>query len=229
MPTVFITGANRGLGLEMVRQYSQEGWQVIACCRNPSEAETLHNLAHHNEKVQIYALDVSDESAVYRLSQQLKSQTIDILINNAGVYVENANFGLVASDSWLQALRINTIAPLLIAQAFCEQIANSQLKILANISSAMGSIGLNTRGGSYIYRSSKAALNAVSRTLSIDLQPKNIIVIAFHPGWVQTDMGGEDAPLTPSQSISGIRRVLSAVSMKDSGSFLDYLGQSVPF
>ncbi|MBC6963016.1 MAG: SDR family NAD(P)-dependent oxidoreductase, partial [Nitrosomonas sp.] len=196
MNTVLITGANRGIGLEFARQYAADGWQVVACCRQPQQAEALNRLAdQYQDRFSIHRLDVRELTEIDQLSHKLQDLPIDILINNAGVYphAQNGEFGRISYDDWMEAFRVNTFAPLKMVEALVEQIACSQLKIVATITSKMGSIADNQRGGSYIYRSSKAAVNTVVKSLAIDLQPRGIIAVLLHPGWVQTDMGGRDA------------------------------------
>ncbi|MDX2165257.1 MAG: SDR family oxidoreductase [Gammaproteobacteria bacterium] len=219
MNTVLITGANKGIGREMVEQYHQEGWYVIACTRKPDQLE------HKDERLQILEIDVTQPEDIKKLSGVIKDLSIDILINNAGVWgPSEQNVGSIDCESWLKAFKVNTIAPLLIAQTLLPQIAKSKLKIIANMSSTMGSINENTSGGDYVYRSSKAALNMVTKTLSVDLKNDGVTVISLHPGWVKTDMGGTGALLTPEESVKGIRKVLASVRLEDSGSFIRYDG-----
>lgn len=168
MNTVLITGANRGIGLEFARQYAADGWQVVACCRQPQQAEALNRLAdQYKDRFSIHRLDVRELAEIDQLSHKLQDLSIDILINNAGVYphAQNGEFGRISYDDWMEAFRVNTFAPLKMVEALIEQIACSQLKIVATITSKMGSIADNQRGGSYIYRSSKAAVNTVVKAL----------------------------------------------------------------
>lgn len=232
MNTVLITGANRGIGLEFATQYATEGWQVIACCRQPQQAAKLNQLAdHHREHFVIQQLDVGDSSQIDQLAENLSDHTIDILINNAGIYppAKNGEFGQINYDDWMQAFQINTFAPLKMAEALIEQIARSQLKIIATLTSKMGSIDDNQRGGSYIYRSSKTAVNMVTKSLAIDLKPRNITSIVLHPGWVQTDMGGSGALISAQQSVSGMKKILAQLTLSDSGKFFAYDGKLVPW
>ncbi|MXS84457.1 SDR family NAD(P)-dependent oxidoreductase [Nitrosomonas sp. HPC101] len=232
MNTVLITGANRGIGLEFARQYAADGWKVVACCRQPQQAEALGRLAdQYKDRFFIYQLDVREHAKVDQLSHKLRDLPIDILINNAGVYplAQNGEFGHISYDDWMEAFRVNTFAPLKIVEALAEQIAHSQLKIVATITSKMGSIADNQRGGSYIYRSSKAAVNMVVKSLAVDLQPRGIIAVLLHPGWVQTDMGGRGALISAQQSVTGMRSILGKVTHSDTGKFIAYDGQSVPW
>jgi NAD(P)-dependent dehydrogenase (short-subunit alcohol dehydrogenase family) len=232
MATTLITGTNRGIGLEYVRQYAQDGWQVIACCRQPAKAENLNRLAiQYPDHIRIYALDVADHQQIDQLSTTLANETIDLLINNAGVYPpsDDGGFGSIDYTAWIKTFHINTLAPLKMAEAFINQISNSKLKTIATITSKMGSIADNQRGGSYIYRSSKAAINMVAKSLAIDLKARNIISVLLHPGWVKTDMGGPDALISTEQSVTGMRRVLKEMTMADSGKFFAYDGQLIPW
>ena len=232
MNTVLITGANRGIGLEFARQYAADGWQVVACCRQPQQAEALNRLAdQYQDRFSIHRLDVRELTEIDQLSHKLQDLPIDILINNAGVYphAQNGEFGHISYDDWMEAFRVNTFAPLKMVEALIEQIACSQLKIVATITSKMGSIADNQRGGSYIYRSSKAAVNMVVKSLAIDLQPRGIIAVLLHPGWVQTDMGGRGALISTKQSVTGMKSILGRVTHSDTGKFIAYDGQHIPW
>lgn len=232
MNTVLITGANRGIGLEFARQYAADGWQVVACCRQPQQAEALNRLAdQYKDRFSIHRLDVRELAETDQLSHKLQDLPIDILINNAGVYphAQNGEFGRISYDDWMEAFRVNTFAPLKMVEALVEQIACSQLKIVATITSKMGSIADNQRGGSYIYRSSKAAVNMVVKSLAVDLQPRGIIAVLLHPGWVQTDMGGRDALISTKQSVTGMKSILGRVTHSDTGKFIAYDGQHIPW
>jgi len=229
MPTVLITGANRGIGLEFTRQYAIAGWQVFACTRH-AESPTLNRLANeHHGKIRVQTLDVSKSLQIEDLAQQLAGTSIDVLINNAGIYPSGnkENFGTINYEAWVEAFRINTMAPLKMAEAFVDNVAKSIEKKIVNITSKMGSIDDNTSGGYYLYRSSKAALNMVVKSLSIDLAPRGITTVVLHPGWVQTDMGGYNAPTPPAESVAGMRRVIAGLRQKDSGKFYDFNGQEI--
>jgi NAD(P)-dependent dehydrogenase (short-subunit alcohol dehydrogenase family) len=232
MPSTLITGANRGLGLEFTRQYNEDRWRVFACCRDPERAEELNELARvSGGSVSVHALDVAQGASVTALAEALRGETIDILLNNAGIYGdENKNdFGKIDYDRWASAFSINVMGAMRVAEAFIDNVASSDRKILAFVSSLMGSIADNGSGGSYMYRSSKAALNAVAKSLSIDLNGRGLISVILHPGWVLTDMGGKNAPLSPEESITGMRSVLEALQSEDSGKFLSYAGAELPW
>lgn len=224
MSTVMITGANRGLGLEFARQYAAEGWAVIATCRRPDEASDLNAISDCD----VHTLDVTNFPAVQKLAEQLAGTAIDVLINNAGVYgpkscaLDNLDF-----EIWQDVLFTNTMAPLNMAQCFAPHVAASEKKCIATLSSKMGSITDNTSGGSYIYRSSKAALNCVIKSLSHDLKPQGINVVVLHPGWVRTDMGGPSGLIDAPESVRGLRTVIAGTTPDNSGGFFNYDGSEI--
>jgi len=232
MNTTLITGAKRGIGLEFCRQYAADGWRVLACSRRPEKSDALAGLAaQYPGQVEIHALDVADNAQIDRLSQELSSESIDLLINDAGIYPDSDSRGFGHTDyaDWIQAFRVNTMAPLKMAEAFAAQLTRSKHKVIVTITSKMGSIADNRGGGSYLYRSSKAGVNMVVKNLSIDLLSVGIKVAVFHPGWVKTDMGGPNAMISPEQSVSGMRQVISRLTLADSGKFFGYDGQVIPW
>jgi len=232
MPTTLISGANRGLGLEFVKQYVADGWRVHACCRAPNDAEALQQLAAaSNGSITLHALDVADFGQIDRFAKDFAAEPIDLLLNNAGIYPDRGSrgFGDTNYVAWDMAFRVNSMAPLKMAEAFIEHVARSDGRKIAFVTSKMGSMDDNTSGGAYLYRSSKAALNMVAKSLAIDLAPRGITVGLLHPGWVQTDMGGPNAWISPQQSISGMRRVIEQLTLADSGNFYSYDGQWVPW
>ena len=229
MPCILITGANRGLGLELAKQYYAAGWQVIACSRHPAAVQAgLAQVSTTGGKLILQPLEVTAADSIATLSAAISDYSIDILCNNAGIYSDkNLPFGTVQADMWLEVFKINTIAPLMLAQALLAHVERSQRKLIVNMSSRMGSIADNDSGGGYAYRSSKAALNAITKSMALDL--KGITVVAVHPGWVQTDMGGRHALLTPEHSIQGIKTLLEHLSLNDSGGFFAYDGTPLPW
>lgn len=231
MATVLITGANRGLGLEFCKQYAAGGWSVLACCRAPQRAPELTGFAAAHPRVQVFALNVSDAAQIDALAAQLRDTAIDVLINNAGVYgdMPGRGFGQLDYAAWTKSLAVNVQAPVKMAEAFLPHLMRGEQKKLVSISTLMGSIADNTSGGSIIYRSSKAALNAAMKTLAIDLKDRGIGVLLLHPGWVKTAMGGPNAPLDALQSVAGMRQVIAAFSLEQSGSFLKYDGTPLPW
>jgi NAD(P)-dependent dehydrogenase (short-subunit alcohol dehydrogenase family) len=231
MPSVLITGANRGLGLEFARQYSADGWRVLACCRSPGQAVELQALAAASAgRVSVHRLDVSDHRQIEGLAAELRGQPLDVLLNNAGLYGPNKMvLGQIDYRAWDEVFAVNVMAPLRMVECFLESVLQSQRKLIACVSSRMGSIADNREGRHYLYRSTKAALNAVVKSLAIDLKPRGVVAVTLHPGWVQTDMGGADADLKPEESVRGVRRVLERVTAADSGKFLNYDGSELPW
>ena len=229
MKTVLITGANRGLGLEFCRQYAQSGWQVIACCRHPQESNALIKLATDNDTIRIVSLDVTDHQQINTLSAELKSTVIDVLVSNAGVYGDRHAFGELDYRVWRDTLETNVLSAIKLAEAFTNQLASSQQGIFVAISSLMGSIADNGSGGSYLYRSSKAALNAVMKSLSFDFSRQGTGVLIFHPGWVRTDMGGPNGLIDVDESIYGMRQCIAQFDMAQTGSFIKYDGSLMPW
>jgi len=226
MHTVFITGAKRGIGFEFTKQYAEDGWKVLACCRDPANAPELLALAQKNSNIQVVTLDVMNFKQIEQVADTLQHTPIDVLINNAGIYPES-RFGDVDMEEWSTAFKINSMAPLKLAEAFQANLAKSELKKLATLSSKMGSIEDNTSGGSYIYRSTKTAVNMVMKSLSIDLATTGISVVTLHPGWVLTDMGGPNALINVKTSVSGLRNVIDKLSLVNTGKFIAYDGKEI--
>ncbi|MGR9046858.1 MAG: SDR family oxidoreductase [Gammaproteobacteria bacterium] len=231
MQTVLITGANRGLGLEFCRQYAASGWRVLACCRQPENAAGLNSLADRYSTIQIEKLDVSDFARIDALSERLSDIRLEVLINNAGIYGEipGRGFGNLDYQAWMTTLLINTQAPVKMAEAFLAQLERSDKKLIVAISSLMGSMTDNTSGGSLLYRSSKAALNAAMKSLAIDLAPRSVGVLLLHPGWVRTDMGGKHALIDAEQSVTGMRRSIDGFTLDQTGRFVKYDGSLLPW
>ncbi|MFC7536274.1 SDR family oxidoreductase [Sphingomonas sp. GCM10030256] len=217
MPTVLITGANRGLGLEFVRQYAGAGWDVIATAR-----QTSPDLEGTGARV--LPLDMSSLEAVSGFSPGVEQ--LDLLIANAGTYGPREASSAAEGQEWLDTFAVNTVAPYLLAQAVLPQVRAAGGKLVA-ISTRMGSLADNGSGGFLAYRSSKTALNMAWTTLA--LANRDLACAMLHPGWVQTRMGGPGAPVTPEQSITGMRRVIEELTPQRSGAFLDYQGQTVPW
>ncbi|HVF83193.1 MAG TPA: SDR family oxidoreductase [Sphingomicrobium sp.] len=217
MPTVLITGANRGLGLEFARQYRAADWNVVATARQSSpELDALD--------IRVERLDMSDHEAVSAFS--LGADRLDLLVANAGTYGPREASSAEDSREWLETFAVNTVAPYLLAKSVLPQVRAAGGKLIA-ISTRMGSIADNISGGFLAYRSSKTALNMAWRTLA--LAERDLTCAVLHPGWVQTRMGGANAPVTTEQSISGMRRVIDRLGPNDSGEFFDYLGERVPW
>jgi NAD(P)-dependent dehydrogenase (short-subunit alcohol dehydrogenase family) len=226
MTTVLITGANRGIGLEFARQYLAEGADVIACCREPGKADALNALVQ-SAGFKVMALDVTSPKSVAVLKSALDGRPIDILINNAGVGgPRNEPRGSIDFDAWVETLKTNSIAPMLVSLALHDNLKAGKLKKLITITSMMGSIA-GHGGGAYAYRASKAAVNSVMHGLSKEWAKDGIAVGIYHPGWVKTDMGGASAPVTPQDSVKGLRAQITRLSAANSGAYLDYTGKEI--
>ncbi|MDF3010311.1 MAG: csgA 2 [Burkholderiales bacterium] len=209
MPTALITGAGRGLGKELARQYETEGWRVIGTTRRE--------------------FDVTDFAQIRRFSAGLKGAPIDLLFCNAGISGKRGtSIGSFDYDSWQEVLRVNVLGAAAVAEAFVDNVAASERKRIAFMSSRLGSIA-EASGRTLPYASSKAALNMVVKALSVLLAPRGIVVLALHPGWVRTDMGGPGAPLEPGESVRGLRKVIEGATSADSGRFLSHDGAAIPW
>lgn len=220
MPTVLITGANRGIGLEFARAYAADGWDVIATARRPDEAADLNGLG-----VEVLPLDAADPASIAALAQQLGSRPIDVMIANAGVMGPTR----LDPDGWTQTLITNSIGPTLLAAALKANVAASSERMMIAITSQMGSIADNSSGGYIAYRASKAALNAAWTSLSIDWRDTGITLAMLHPGWVQTDMGGPNASIDVRTSVAGMRQVIAGLTPDRSGAFLTHDGRELPW
>jgi len=229
MKTILITGANRGLGLEFTRQYAQAGWQVIACCRNPEKATALAQLAGNYNDIRTVQLDVQNHQQIEALAAELKATAIDVLISNAGIYGDRHAFGTIDYQDWNFTMQVNVFAVIKLAEVFASNLALSEQGIFVAISSLMGSITDNTSGGSYLYRSSKAALNAATKSLAFDFHQQGTGVIIFHPGWVRTDMGGPNGLIDVDESIAGMREQIEKFSLSKTGCFINYHGKAMPW
>jgi NAD(P)-dependent dehydrogenase (short-subunit alcohol dehydrogenase family) len=224
MPTILITGASRGIGLEFTRQFSGDGWDVIAACRNPSAAGDLNGMAG----VEVHALDVDNGGSVTALKSALGGRSIDVLLNNAGIIGQRAGFGTLDYDAWAGAMNTNVFGPMRMAEAFADNVTSSDRKQMVFITSRMGSI-TETSPNAYVYRSSKAALNMAVRCMSLELANQGLTAILFHPGHVSTDMGGAAAPVTPTQSVTGMKQQILGFTQADNGRFLAYDGDEIPW
>jgi NAD(P)-dependent dehydrogenase (short-subunit alcohol dehydrogenase family) len=218
--TVLITGANRGIGLELARQYAAAGWRVIGTARRPETAHELREIAH-----EILQLDVTEQETVDGLARDLADRPIDVLINNAGIQplmwkLEEVDFGEFA-----RSLNVNTVGPVRVVQALLPNLRSGERRKVVNVTTNLSSIAGNTDGGFYGYRESKAALNMFTRSLAAELGPEGFICIVLHPGWVRTDLGGPDAPLHVTESVTGMRRVIDGLVPADNGSFQTYSGE----
>ena len=231
METVLITGANRGIGLELTRQYLKKQSRVIAACRIPNRAESLSDLKQsYPDTLRVYPLEVTDEGSVTSFADALRNETVDVLINNAGISGgERQDLREMDYSRWALTLAVNTIAPFRVSVALLDNLRRSKKPRLITLSSQLGSMLRATSAGYYAYRSSKAGLNKVMQGLAVDLRSENIIVCPVHPGWVQTDMGGARADLTVQESASGLIALIDRLELSDSGRFFQWNGEEHPW
>jgi len=218
MPTILIIGASRGLGLEFARQYAADGWRVLATVRDIAQGRAVSEAG-----AEVYLCDVADLGSIQRLATVLAPVRLDMVLHSAGIYGEGQEFGAVDPDRFMEVMRIDTLAPLKMAEAFADALVGR--KIFAAVSSNMGSMADNGSGGSYAYRAAKAALNMVIKTLAVDLAPRGILTVALSPGWVRTRIGGPSAPLDAPESVAGMRRVLAGLTPETSGRLMHYDGR----
>ena len=220
--TVLVTGASRGLGREFARLYASDGWRVIACSRAGRVGCGV--TAEHR------TLDVADAASIEALARDLDGIAIDLLINNAGIRGDFGGLATLGADDFLDVMRINALAPLLVARALRPNLVAGGKKIIANISSRAGSLAegtLDDDDGDYAYRCSKAALNMATVKLAQDLRSDGIAVLSLHPGWIQTEMGGSGATLPVAQSAAGLKSIIDAAGLADSGTFRAFDGRTV--
>lgn len=231
MPTILITGANRGLGLEFARQYLGEGCAVIGACRNPGDATGLRQLERDfRDALSVVELDVADTASVERAAASMPGASIDILINCAGVIgTHGQTIGSLQYDDWTHVLEVNLMGPARVCEAFLDHVARSERRLIVTITSGMGSLADNTSGGSIPYRTSKAAVNMLMRSAAVDLKPRRITCVVLNPGWVKTDMGGPNAKLSPEESVGALRTLIAKLDSSNSGRFYNYDGREYPW
>ena len=228
MPTAVITGASRGIGLELTRQYLAEGWLVHAGARRPDEAPGLSELA--SPRLVLHRLDVTRSEDAASLAASLDGAPVDLLVNNAGIWFgEDEIYGRFSDEAWIEQFRVHVFGVMTMVAALEENVAASDGRTIINISSGSGSFGWKAKSPDYPYNSSKAALNMLARGLAVDLRARGIIVVNLTPGFVSTDMTGHDADLDPATSVAGMRRVIAGLDSAASGSFLRYNGEAVPW
>ena len=219
MPTILITGGSRGIGAELVQQYAADGWDVIATARSDSDLKELDGM----DNVTAMELDVAKPDSVAAFIDGVGDRPIDVFLNSAGVYGPRTP----ERDGWMDVLEINVVAPTLLAEKLKPNVAASEKKVMAVVTSRMGSIGDNGGGGSIPYRSSKAAVNAAWKSLSIDWKDDGIAVVMLHPGWVKTDMGGDNAQIDTKTSVDGLRDRIAETDLSNSGRFVAYDGATI--
>lgn len=226
MKTVLITGANRGLGLEFAKQYRNDDWNVIACCRNPEEATELSESG-----VLIHKLDLLDFDSIDAFAVSLKGTPIDLLINNAGIHDRSKaeGFSGIETERWLDGFKVNAMAPVLLTRALIDNLAASGNPVAVTIGSQAGCLTLYDTGGLYLYRTSKAAAHSAAVILANDLREHGIPYVCLRPGHTKTDMGGNDAPYEIDESVRMMRNVLFEVNMSQTGCFLDRNGDLIPW
>ena len=219
MPTVLVTGASRGIGREFVRQYREAGWRVLATCRDPQGAGYA--------KGEAFELDVADPVNIKNLVKELEGESIDVLINNAGINLaKQSSFGNLDYDAWEEVMWVNVLAPLRIAECFAPHVERSERKQIIFLSSIMGSIAGNS-GGMPIYRSSKAALNQAVQSVTPALRARGVTCLLIHPGWVKTDMGGPSAAIDVQTSVLGRRETIEGLTPSMSGAYVNYDGSTI--
>jgi NAD(P)-dependent dehydrogenase (short-subunit alcohol dehydrogenase family) len=240
MASILISGANRGIGLEFTRQYLEDGWRVYACCRAPEKADLLNQLGEEfDDLLSVYRMDVRSGDEVTAVAQALNGAPIDILINNAGI-VDSYGTGVFEGkddpdlknydmDLWLEILDTNVVSQGRVTGAFADNIAGSDQKMVVMISSGLASITNTWQGGRYAYRTSKAALNMLTRSVGAWLEPRGIAVITIAPGWTRTELGGPNAHNSVEDSISGMRKVLDGLTIKNTGSYWNFDGEQLPW
>lgn len=230
MPTLVLSGANKGLGLEFARQYLSDGWTVIAGCRRPADAQSLNALGDGPGTLEVHALDVADPTSIEAFASHVGDRPIDLLINNAGLYQKGAvqAFGSYEQGPWIEEFKVNSIGPALMVQRLIDNVRAGSDKTIVTISSQMGSIGDASVNSAY-YRSSKTAVNMIMHILARELADEAIKVIPVHPGWVQTDMGGPNALIDAKTSVTGMRALIADLTLDQSGRFWTWDGKELPW
>lgn len=225
-----VTGANRGIGLELTRQLLARGDQVTATARHPESATELQALgAAAGGRLRVLACDVASDGSARALGEALAGEAVDVVINNAGIMGQKASLEGMDLMEALHTIDVNAMGPIRVSRALLPMVRRGQRKCLVHITSGMGSIGDNTSGGSYAYRMSKAALNMASKSMSVDLAREGILSVVVNPGWVQTDMGGAGAPLPVRDSAAHILALIDRLRPEDSGAFFNHDGSRYPW
>lgn len=230
--TYVVTGANRGLGLEFVRQLVARGESVIATTRSIEKADALRAVGGQSGRVQVIALDVTDQESIAGLGSRVEAaggRAVDVLINNAGVSSTSKSVTQLDAAEMQRVFMVNSIAPLLVSKALLPQLRLGARKRIVQITSQLGSIANNTGGSTYAYRASKSALNQLNRCLANELAPEGFTCLAVHPGWVRTDMGGPNAHLSPEESVRAILKTIDEATIANNGAFVNYDGATLPW
>lgn len=229
---IVITGANRGLGLEFVRQWLLRGDRVLALERSREPSASLEALRREHDGLRIGSCDVTSDADVASAASTAEDHlgAVDLLVNNAGIYgARNRGMDEVDLEEMHRVFEVNAVAPLRVTRAFAPLLERGARPAVVHVTSLMGSIADNSSGGSWAYRASKAALNMINRNIAHDLDGKGIPSVAIHPGWVRTDMGSDAAPLSPEESVSAMIATIDAVSASQSGKMIDRAGETIPW
>lgn len=233
MSSILITGSNRGIGLEFTHQYADAGWRVFATCRHPAEADDLNHLVRGKDNVSLHRLDITRRDSICAIACELRDTPLDILLNNAGVYLESdyldPELGGIRYDDWLYTLDVNTLGPVRLTEALLSNLKGGSNRLVTTLTSHMGSISDISIPGSYYYRSSKAALNAAMQGLAEALRNHRIGVLLLHPGSVRTRMNPSIESMPPEQSVTGMRQVIHNFDFKETGCFIKYDGTRLPW
>ena len=230
MNTILVTGSNRGLGLEWVRQYADQDWRVYATCRKPEHADALKQLVSRYPNVSLHQLDVTSSQHLGALTAELGDKPLDLLINNAGIYRERwgkDKLGRINYTDWQDTFAVNTLGAMRVSEGLIENVTLSKLRLIVSISSHMGSISETNSPNDYAYRSSKIALNIAMKGLSLEVAERGVGILLLHPGWVRTRMGGNTAPLSPQQSVQRMRERVASFTLQKSGAFYNYDGNPI--
>jgi NAD(P)-dependent dehydrogenase (short-subunit alcohol dehydrogenase family) len=228
MTTVVVTGASRGIGLEMCRRFAERGDRVIAGARDPAGATKLAALARAHTNLSVHALDVAREPSIRAFAASLSGAPVDLLVNNAGIGGDRGRLPDANLSDWRAVLETNALGPVLLTQCLLPNLRAGAGKKVVHVTSRMGSVTDRPAGGYYAYRMSKAALNMASLCMAVDLKADRIVSIVLNPGWVATDMGGSSARVSVEDSVAGMIRVIDGLTPKDSGRALHYDGTDIP-
>ena len=229
MPSVLVTGASRGLGLEIVRYYLNQEWTVHACCRRPDSADELRRLCNQsNGLITIHELDVAQAKSILTLGANLAESSLDVLINNAGVSIGRADkFGSLNYSNWIKMLNVNMLGPSAVSEALLKNVEKSVRKLIVFVSSDLASLSGHDGRTLYYYRTSKVGLNMLMRTMSFELQDRAITLFSYHPGWIRTDMGGDKAPVDPKESAISLARLVESAGISISGQYFNWKGENI--